>query len=168
MARALLAGTKTQTRREVTGNALNWLRPRFVSLPLDRCPYGQPGDRLWVRETWAAPHSCDHLKPSEVGPEWRRIHYAATESLGWLIKRPSIFMPRWASRITLEITGVRVERLQAISEADAKAEGSSLVSGSYSHRGWFRELWGEINGPGSWEVNPWVWVVEFRRLEVPR
>jgi hypothetical protein len=72
-------------------------------------------------------------------------------------------MPRAASRINLDVTGVRVEQLQDISEADAKAEGSPLASGSYSHRGWYRELWGEINGPGSWDANPWVWVIEFRR-----
>lgn len=189
MVRAILAGTKTQTRRAIktVGNdggfvlveqddGSYWPRRSddgesiFVTvrergkeyvheIPM-ACPYGAPGDRLWVRETWAAPHNCDHLKPSEIDDGWR-IHYAATEDRGGLLWRPSIFMPRWASRITLEVTDVRVERLQAISYEDAVAEG---IDHEYPKaRAQYRDLWESINGTGSWAANPWVWVVELTR-----
>jgi hypothetical protein len=179
MVRALLAGTKTQTRRLCKAGKVHddgddyrdddgW--PLFDA-SRDGCgdvriasPYGQPGDRLWVRETFA--------KVDGQTQPWIETDYRATythgdrlgDTLG-IKKRwtPAIHMPRAASRINLDVTGVRVEQLQDISEADAKAEGSPLASGSYSHRGWYRELWGEINGPGSWDANPWVWVIEFRR-----
>ena len=132
------------------------------------CPYGVPGgDRLYVRETWAAPHAYDHLPPRLI-PQDARIHYAATEDRGGLLWRPSIHMPRWASRITLEITGVRVERLQGISEADAIAEGvrnSLHLPGGRFARENFEHLWWTINGDGSWESNPWMWVIEFKRVE---
>ena len=142
------------------------------------CPYGQPGDRLWVRETWAAPHAYDHLPPRMISQE-ARIHYTATEERGGLLWRPSIHMPRWVSRITLEITAVRVERLQDISEADALAEGIYKPLGSqFWHTNpsanilpgetpqWaYRNLWESISGPCSWDANPWVWVVEFKRHE---
>jgi uncharacterized protein YhfF len=117
------------------------------------CPYGQPGDRLWVRETWA--------KAGEIGDE---TEYRADNDDPTAGKwRPSIHMPRWASRITLEITAVRVERLQEISEADAMAEGVS-DSANYSARDHFHRLWLEINGPESWIKNPWVWIIEFKRV----
>jgi hypothetical protein len=127
-----------------------------------------------VRETWAAPHAYDHLPPRLI-PQDARVHYAATEDRGGLLWRPSIHMPRWASRITLEITAVRVERLQDISEADALAEGIVATHGGYglpdgSHyhaadpRVSYWSLWDAINGQGSVEANPWVWVIEFRRL----
>ncbi len=127
-----------------------------------RCPYGQPGDRLWVRETWAL---------ADV-PKKRRteaVQYRATGDIGPYLKwRPSIFMPRWASRITLEVTGIRVERLQDISEGDAKAEGVSAtcddVEGRLDARTHFCELWDSINGDLSFLANPWVWVVEFKRI----
>lgn len=145
-----------------------------------KCPYGtpaypvfrRPADRLWVRETYAAPHNCDHLKPREI-PEGARIHYAATEERGGLRWRPSIFMPRWASRITLEIAAVRVERLQDISEDDARAEGCDPVvhpDGALdcgTRKTTFASLWSTINGPESWDANPWVWVVEFHRSSQP-
>ena len=99
-------------------------------------------------------------------------HIERTEAKGrqW---RPSIHMPRWASRITLEITGVRIERLQGISENDAKAEGvehykpehTAGLPACSAHRYAFEDLWRDINGPGSWEDNPWVWVVEFKRIQ---
>lgn len=131
------------------------------------------GSRLWVRETWAAPHAYDHLPPRLI-PQDARIHYAATEERGGLLWRPSIFMPRWASRITLEIVGVRVDRLQSISESDALAEGVTVTPCNPSRvermgRDAFRSLWEDINGntPAEWAANPWVWVVEFKRIEVP-
>uniref|UniRef100_UPI0030D97B01 hypothetical protein n=1 Tax=Pseudomonas sp. EA_15y_Pfl1_P101 TaxID=3088684 RepID=UPI0030D97B01 len=148
------------------------------------CPYGKPGDRLWVRETWY----CDHfevmrgpyLKPDdlEVGEaiEDGTLVYAADglapyeqEQPTW---KPSIHMPRWANRILLEITEVRVERLKDISRGDIRAEGlqcpPELASDDVSpnYRDWYpaawRELWESIGG--DWEANPWVWVVEFKRL----
>jgi hypothetical protein len=145
-----------------------------------RCPYGQPGNRLWVREAWAwrgdgAIPAFDRVRKGEV---WFRADPERTSpGIRW---RPSIHMPRWASRITLEVTGVRVERLQDISEADALAEGVTPkwepgcsgrlmeALGGFSFRpaaSAYAELWEQINGPGSWDANPWVWVVEFRRVE---
>ena len=196
MVRALLAGTKTQTRRVVKGAPEDWspvqpqvYAPTIVDRHGDeqpgpdafgagdeqgdhwiRCPYGQPGDRLYVRETWAAPHAYDHLPPRLI-PTDARIHYAATEDRGGLLWRPSIHMPRWASRITLEVTGVKVERLQNISEADAIAEGTPGGHGAipgYSYNATptehYKWLWESINGPGSWDANPHVWCVSFKRL----
>lgn len=144
-----------------------------------RCPYGQPGDRLIIKETFALPKSYDRFKPSEGDKRWP-IYYLADKSHGELVAwtdeeqeigkiRPSIFMPSWASRITLEVVSVRVERLQEISEADAVAEGVKDYSGDHSGESqWptecYRSLWESINGTGSWSANPWVWVVEFKRL----
>ncbi len=185
MVRALLAGTKTQTRRVVKP-----AKCKVMGVPMACCEiageinqgdytnshYGQPGDRLWVREAWAAPHKYDGHRPADI-PALTRWHYAATENLGGLLGRPSIHMPRCASRITLEVTGVRVERLQNISEADALAEGivpagdgngfqladTKHYSGNPIDS--YFSLWEHINGAGSVEANPWVWVVEFKRLE---
>lgn len=184
MVRALLAGTKTQTRRVVkpspvvdrawTGGAC-WQRfAPSIKRPVGEvwsirdmhkaCPYGVPGDRLWVRETF-----CDDWSDIEG------IYYRADGGLHadmfdagckW---RPSIHMPRAASRITLEITRVRVERLQDISEADAMAEGAAPLlvppdGGSTPHVEGYRVLWRALHGPSSWYANPWVWVIEFRRV----
>ena len=114
--------------------------------------------------------------PPRLIPQDARIHYAATEDRGGLLWRPSIHMPRWASRITLEVTGVRVERLQDISEADAYAEGieqtdfieeaehQEPATGAPPGRYAYRALWESINGPDSWTANPWVWAVEFKRI----
>jgi hypothetical protein len=147
------------------------------------CPYGQPGDRLWVKETWQ--HLHNDGSPLERLPDWEKtpVHcfYRADESDPTALPvsgkwRPSIHMPRWASRITLEITEVRAERVQEISEGDAKAEGCGLGCtvkserfGRYMSAGQyaFAELWDSINanrGLG-WEANPWVWVIGFRKLE---
>ena len=186
MVRAILDGRKTMTRRIVKPQPHAGVRQSpFVPSGLEdghgkelRCPCGQPGDRLWVRETWAAPHAYDHLPPRMISQE-ARIHYTATEERGGLLWRSSIHMPRWVSRITLEITAVRVERLQDISEADALAEGIYKPLGSqFWHTNpsanilpgetpqWaYRNLWETINGPGSWDANPWVWVIEFKRIE---
>ena len=209
MIRAILANTKTQTRRIFKPDRMTWdANGRYTTYAmrggelsttgsgpfkpsswLHYCPYGQPGeDRLYARETWAAPHAYDHLPPRLI-PQDARIHYAATEDRGGLLWRPSIHMPRWASRITLEITRVRVERLQDMEgqapypgDSDALAEGVNRIDhgrGDYHFsafraephpKNWndpadaFRELWESINGPGSWDANPWVWVIEFRRL----
>ena len=171
MVRALLTGTKTQTRRIVKARDLEWMDVHQGLREPDnaeRCPYGQPGgDRLYVRETWAAPHAYDHLPPRLI-PQDARIHYAATEDRGGLLWRPSIHMPRHASRITLEITSVRVERLRACNEVDAIAEGAPWAACGApqegSHKAGFAQLWEQINGHGSWDENPWLWVIEFRRL----
>ncbi len=177
MVRALLSGTKTQTRRVMK---LVQVRPDGMSdaqlaAALRLCPYGVPGDRLWVREAHG------YVSEDKFGPVWDSIIYRADDNAGWSGKwRPSIHMPRAASRITLEVTGVRVERLQEISEADAIAEGiePGAVPGWWSLYGRdanddmdrsprvaYRSLWESINGPGSWDSNPFVWVVEFKRLE---
>ena len=132
-------------------------------------PRYEVGDRLWVRETWGVTYGWDNEKPSEIDPR-ETIYYKAGGSSGNIgthleeVKkwRPSIHMPRWASRITLEVTEVRVERLQEISEEGAIAEGAELGSA----RGHFSILWDSINAKrGNWEVNPWVWVVGFRRVD---
>lgn len=201
MVRALLAGTKTQTRRVVKYDIRGpsepmdtfdwhdsngkWVGAHGRGYPFKKTnaallsPYGQPGDRLWVRETHAPQLDCSLAWERWMngrGGEKPIIHYAADASeRAWVEKwRPSIHMPRWASRITLEVTGVRVERLQDISEEDAMAEGCSLEcmtptgddSGSAIYGpGGYQALWESINGPGSWDANPWVWIVEFKKLE---
>jgi hypothetical protein len=146
-----------------------------------KCPFGVPGDRLWVRETWGdgEENNCEPgVYYRATDPAWDK------EETGFRWK-PSIHMPRWASRISLEVTGVRVERLNDISEADAEAEGASKVlwfcpAGKpecrmnlgkdvfdISYINGFANVWESINGPGSWAENPWVWVLEFKRIEVP-
>ena len=170
MIRAILSGAKTQTRRTV--------HPMHMSITgeLLRYPYGEPGDRLWARETWA--HDADSLEmlralvddimpTRDYGPYYRATGAYEGSGLRW---RPSIHMPRWASRITLEVTDVRVERLQSISEEDALAEGVDPLewSGGPANadaRAAFRELWESINGKRApWATNPWVWAISFRRL----
>ena len=145
-----------------------------------RFPYGQPGDRLWVREAWSRDEEDGSLfYRADVGTgneadDWQRNIDDGASGYRW---KPSIHMFRWASRITLEVTAVRVERLQDISEADAQAEGAdeapTPMGLMYStpavmrtrYREGFAALWESINGPNSWDANPWVWVVEFRRVE---
>lgn len=192
MVRALLAGTKTQTRRIAKpvrhpdlGNVYSpgalvlEHEPQHV---IDRvCPYGQPGDRLWVRETWAyGIHALNSRNAEREGPWVYGADSAAEQGRLCDRWRPSIHMHREASRITLELTDVRVERLQVISEADARAEGTTPIpdpcdhvrlacsdigcSGPQPYRVGFRSLWEQINGPDSWDANPWVWVIEFKRL----
>ncbi len=193
MVRAILDGRKTQTRRIVK----NICDPILIDdiLPADPkgfwcfhgndpsvcidCPYGEVGDRLWVRETWAPVSTFD---PSpETGALYRADPMYDGANVEWSWK-PSIHMPRWASRITLEVTGVRVERLQEITNDDCVAEGITAIgkgvrlsNGSYAQAGryenkastvrqLFSELWESINGPGSWSLNPWVWVIEFKRV----
>lgn len=183
MVRPVLAGTKTQTRRVAKLTANGHVKERGGHRrwhPSDpdaslACPYGQPGDRLWVRETWYCDHylvqSGPYLKPEDLDMDAMMVYRASSgdrpceaEQPIW---RPAIHMPRWASRITLEVTGVRIERLHDISEADAIAEGvknSLHLPGGRFARENFAHLWWTINGDGSWEANPLVWVVEFQRL----
>jgi hypothetical protein len=132
-----------------------------------RCPYGAPGDTLWVREAHAISANPD-LKP------WYRLDHEEARSLGPRVDvkwRPSIHMPRWASRITLRITDVRVERLQDVTEDDARAEGCDPVvhpDGAVdcgTRKTTFAKLWNKINGPGAWGDNPWVWVISFERVK---
>lgn len=207
MVRALLAGTKTQTRRTMGRQPYDGATvtvEHFRQTVIDRhgeeqpgpevfgawwgdgeyglrCPYGQPDDRLWVREAVAEEYGwCDHPEmpgcPDErwhIGWHYRADGEPDRNSLEGTLTdwKPSIHMPRWASRITLEITEVRVERLQDISEVDAIAEGltqtanGSWLPGPCDHPEWaYHQLWDQINGPGSWDANPWVWVLSFRRI----
>lgn len=177
MVRAILDGRKTQTRQIVkryeefgclTGDCPHQHRNECAASLTASCPYGAPGDRLWVRENWRP--LMDHLSEC-TGP--KDIRYAASVSEAeWAISkwRPSIHMPRWASRITLRITDVRVERLQAISAADAIAEACapasahSLDCDSKSPVVEFRGVWERINGVASWVANPWVWAIQFERV----
>lgn len=140
-----------------------------------KCPCGIVGDRIWVRETWKATGLFGGEKPSRTQACSRFVYAASKEFekagdtfFRW---RPSIHMPRWASRITLEITEVRAERLNEISHSDVLAEGireaSAVQYGSYQDdtRENFQHLWESIYGPGSWKMNPMVWVIGFKRIE---
>ena len=190
MVRAILEGRKTQTRRVVKPQPTivhAIYKDASISTNLIfrsgdqriHCPFGQPGDRLWVRETWGlvTHHDLtDWCGGSIKGvPEAElREQFFIEHAANWKVPnefaywRPSIHMPRWASRLTLEITAVRVERLQDIGEEDAKAEGVTITE-YYSmsrnpHRSAFIDLWNTCYGPESWNANPWVWVIEFRRV----
>lgn len=191
MVRAILDGRKTQTRRVVKGYVTCGCGESLSVCdrhgPMVTPTLAEVGDRLWVRETWAP---LDETNKAHT-PDGARAMYLADRSFfvepaRW---RPSIHMPRWASRITLEATGVRVERLQAITEEDAKKEGArhfADIPDPHPYRQgprWscteatstdqclgtprmaFANLWESINGAGSWDANPWVWVVEFRRAD---
>lgn len=213
MVRALLAGRKTQTRRVVKPRIVpvvdecfrvngKWCNHTFDYDLIELSPYGKPGDRLWVRETHRFPSEknprvrvdyradmsswgiadCYNIATNEVTPNAKLFPGRANEysKQHW---KPSIYMPRWASRLTLEITAVRVERLQAISRDDAAAEGveecptfqttgqiEAMIRGqgcavTVDYIGGYRTLWESISGPGSWAENPWVWVIEFRRVD---
>jgi len=190
--RAILAGTKTQARRIVKPHpdADGLVRLACQSLWNDtdareyRCPFGVAGDRLWVKETWqhAKVQHCLCSQASEPVPcdDWQegngcradrgQVVYGANGA-GVRRWRPSVHMPRWASRITLEVTGVRVQRVQDISEEDAMAEGcAGDESGLTDHgvKNEFAVLWNNIHGPGAWERNEWVFAVSFKRLEAER
>ncbi|MFJ5297441.1 hypothetical protein ACIQAL_13060 [Pseudomonas sp. NPDC088368] len=220
MVRAILEGRKSVTRRalkvqphiDASGNfcvgQYNYGQdldgtPMTRHFVKSHCPYGQPGDRLWVRETWGViSHDFDEhgnmidwvpdrpatpIREMPFGRGYYSGHaiYRADREAVWASDddgggddrsawKPSIHMPRRASRILLEITDVRVERLQDISRRDIRAEGlecpPELASDDVSpnYRDWFpaawRKLWEAINGAGSWDKNPWVWVITFRRL----
>ncbi|EBX9358092.1 hypothetical protein DT181_23500 [Salmonella enterica subsp. enterica serovar Mbandaka] len=204
MVRAILDGRKTQTRRIMkpqpaddvargafpNKDAIGWissLNHKFGSTTAHFCPYGNPGDRIWVRETFRV-----HSRATDVAT----LVYRASVRNSWTEQThrvpvavcnkpatpekwtPSIHMPRWARRILLEITDVRVERLNAISENDAQEEGVAQLRGGFwkhyqpgwtqhqlSARGSFVTLWKSIYGDESWYSNPWVWVIEFKRIE---
>lgn len=211
MVRALLAGVKTQTRRlvkpqfaaaaivsevcattpegwQTSGHSGRWWDDAEADAALSVvCPYGIPGDRLWVREAFAFDSRYDGLSPAAcypmTGGRWFMADGTPTVR-GTLVPgkgRPGIHMPRWACRIELEVEAVRVERLHAITEADARAEGA--IAGPLCPMGFsppglhpdeledanmrarFAALWSSINGPESWAANPWVWCVAFRRVE---
>lgn len=194
MVRAILEGRKTVTRRAIKHQpdvpvtdaiprrnyphgpaTVDWYwRPKHGHLngaPSHgwdfKCPYGEPGDRLWVRETFAHGHQD---AGSDCGLLYRATDPGWDDNNSGLRWRPSIHMPRWASRILLEITAVRVERMQDISNEQARAEGypadrEADTGGSGLDAWlWFRSLWESINGAESWAANPWVWVVEFKRV----
>ncbi|HCC2946136.1 TPA: hypothetical protein M4219_005062 [Klebsiella pneumoniae] len=170
------------------------LLPKIEDIAI-HCPFGVVGDRIWVRETWAILGNedgcCIDWEEKLCKADERsaaRIYRASCEQRPgnyglWSIPddadwkphtkdyqyegawRPSIHMPRWASRILLEITGVRVERLRSMSQDDARAEGVIAASGPMEAGLAFRELWDSIYGEESWKANPWVWVIEFKRVE---
>lgn len=197
MVRAILDGRKTQTRRvlatyqdavkfcpewDVNGKQIfivlgekdhTGMNPVITAIP---CPFGQQGDRIWVRETFRV-----HSRATDVAT----LVYRASVRNSWTEQThrvpvavcnkpatpekwtPSIHMPRWASRITLEITDVRVERLNSISDSDASKEGcciADMESGDCLSDV-FTRLWTSIYGDDSWQANPWVWVIEFKRVE---
>ncbi|KWV78069.1 hypothetical protein PFLL34_04594 [Pseudomonas fluorescens] len=211
MVRAILEGRKTVTRRAVKiqprskadigsyGLGQPFIRNPDVTKPNPECPYGRPGDRLWVRETFAIesnrwaddPYSPPHKdgRPTQryEDDKWDQPHYKATDAEPelWYDDRdspgcrwkPSIHMPRWASRILLEITDVRVERLQDITPEQVTAEGvSTRGEAMWGGQWWvdapqqaiedarkdFADLWTSTGG--DWNANPWVWVVEFKRV----
>ncbi|HCI6403488.1 TPA: hypothetical protein NPO96_003402 [Klebsiella variicola subsp. variicola] len=187
---AILDGRKTQTRRPI-----KWKQTRFTEIgeredgskwPWSEdaehacdfwhpCPFGAVGDRIWVRETWAR---------YNIDQNSHDIAYRATTPADWPEEgrwRPSIHMPRWASRILLEITNVGVQRLQDISSGDAVREGICQLpasgryclspgdqyfgGASHSAKEVYSWLWSSIYGEESWKANPWVWVIEFKRVE---
>ncbi|QIE86976.1 MULTISPECIES: hypothetical protein [Pseudomonas aeruginosa group] len=210
MVRAILDGRKRVTRRLVkpafpasvtevlpyAGSPEAWMpaRPGEPESPWEEqtrlCPYGKPGDRLWVREAWVADAQVDSIAPRDLS-QGEPIWYPADGSIrqtgcAMVSKgkgRPSIHMPRWASRILLEVTAVRVERLHDINEEQAQAEGiiPHCRGGWHWHRhnpqdldDWhqfgyvtarraFQDLWTSTGG--DWDANPWVWVIEFKLLE---
>ncbi len=199
MVRAIINGRKAQTRRpvkfplidknagcELSGNEL---AGELAAGNYWNSPFGQPGDRIWVRETWAeAGAGAPDLNLYRANyPEHVPAHYENVPQANEIRWTPSIHMPRWASRITLEITDVRVERLNDISESDANHEGVMFTDYGVGRFGqqrpgysWkptshtdqclpnarmaFANLWETIYGEYTWRVNPWVWVIEFKRV----
>lgn len=178
MVRAILADEKMQARPKIKPQpvgSFGLFDPahgfRFHEGPNLWCPYGKPGDRLWVRETFGYFIDTDTINGQRVELGRDFVYRADDENKTVHTKwTPSIHMPRKASRITLEINGVRVERLNDISEQDAEAEGVAFMreipdaDETLCASKLFELLWESINGAGSWEQNPWVWVIEFKRV----
>lgn len=187
MIRALLADTKTQTRRLVKLPNGGYIPPSERKDPngwrqlLRECKYGQPGDRLWVRETCRAEElesgqdgvrylADNHFRPINDTPgdaiSWMHMHAYGRQDGAYV---PSIHMPRWACRLLLEITDIRVERLNDITFADSQDEGwPSMVDGNpnpYDPITWFKLLWEQLHGAGSWDANPLVWRISFQKVE---
>ena len=180
--KAILDDRKTQTRRvikpqppvsvNILPNALKgewWWYEHQGRRPQIKCPYGQVGDRLWVRETiycdWGGEWRYKAGDAPVKGGDFDKGEYFDGDDMS---PRPSIFMPRWASRITLEITDTRVERLQEITEEDVLEEGSIKglpVATGYANN--FKWLWNSLNAKRGygWDFNPWVWVISFRRID---
>ena len=196
-AQKVFEGVKTQTRRlngldEVNSSKL-WGYPQMqdsgIAVFLDstqanpynnaldvKCPYGLVGDRLWCRENgWERPYRTERML-REGADTWEPFYYDALLDIGeaeelkqlGFKRRPSIHMPRWACRTVVEVTEIRVERVQDISEEDAKAEGCEPHAPSGRdgkvYRRPFECLWESINGKYSWDSNPWVWVIEFKKI----
>lgn len=202
MVQAILAGTKTQTRRVIKSNhesglfqiestldgqitgltSLDWDERSMNGNFNDIHPKYQPGDVLWVRETFSDEPECYFLYKAnakngriELGTydDDTRVETCNTSDIKW---KPSIHMPREAARLFLRVTDVRAERLQDISEEDAIAEGITLLNYAEQaikdvkypeHSAIYADLWDSINGPGSWDKNQWVWVYTFERIEKP-
>lgn len=191
MVRAILAGRKSQTRRLIknpdyisctTGDCPHSRQAECDEFLASVCPIAKVGDGLWVRESFWA-YYTDAKSVSVLGyradldPHMLACPDDYQIEDPWFLEErciPSIHMPRWASRISLKVTGVRAERLNQISDTDAQAEG---FHGPMTGTDWanisqigrrpaecFRELWEVVNGDGSWKSNPWVWVVEFNRV----
>ena len=197
MIQALLEGRKTQTRRLVNQKP-NKQGLKLVPELMQKigvgaaCPYGKVGDLLWVRENWATSKDSDSVRPSHLAPAMCQLWYAADEkfvdskggiNFGSYVRgktRPNIFMPKWASRLTLKIADIRVERLQNISKKDALGEGVVRVNNSYlmdpslitaeknerywgndNPRGAFFTYFEKLRGSELFDSNPWVWVLEF-------
>lgn len=181
MVRALLAGTKTQTRRVCKEP---WGTQEWVGGEWRPIPRYAPGDRLWVREAWMVRSEFDHLSPARIASEEGSksaigVWYAANDDEYVLIElgrlRSPIHMPRWASRLTLLVTEVRVQRLHDITFADARAEdcdpgyreeapdcADPTCRGSHEGELWhYRAIWNSIHGPGAWDLNPWVAAITF-------
>lgn len=179
MVKAILSGRKTQTRRIIKPKIVTMRRGPECGFEERKredwpvvCPFGQPGDRLYVKEAWQLWTEYDRVPTVKI-PQGVDILYSADRpNFPWESRRrPALHMPRWASRIVLEITDVRIERLQDISEDDAREEGVEprLVppdGGSSHYTEGFIELWQSTYGPDSWEKNPWVWVITHKRVEV--
>lgn len=204
MVRAILDNRKSQTRRPIKpvpvwnpareewrwsgsdGGTAVWSGPGAPAACalhhglLPRCPYGVPGDRLWVRENWDFLPSGDSTAMIVYWADAAAREFVVPAGFNPMIYggervRPSIHMPRWASRILLEVTEVRVQRIQDITEEDAIAEG--VIAAPFCKAGRptgmehveaFEDAWDRICGPGAWKRNDWVWCVSFRRIEVPR